>query len=61
MENQGIEEGRGVMKKAWGAIFFGTFTLCGCGIDSLFGTIQQQAGWIALFAIMLIAAAMAER
>lgn len=49
------------MKRAWGAIFFGTFTLCGCGIDSLFGTIQQQAGWIALFVIMLIAAAMAER
>lgn len=49
------------MKKAWGAIFFGTFTLCGCSMDCLFGTVQQQAGWIALFVIMAIAAAMAER
>ena len=55
MEDQGLAtEGRVDMKK--GVPFLLSFILCGCGVDNIFGTIEQQATWIALFVILGICA-----
>ena len=44
------------MKKVLGAIFVICFILCGCGIESIFGTTEQRATWLALFTITVISA-----
>lgn len=42
------------MKKLIGALFTISFILCGCGIESIFGTTEQRVTWLALFTVMVI-------
>ena len=44
------------MKRIWGAVIWICFTLCGCGVESIFGTTDQKATWIAIFVAMVVAA-----
>lgn len=44
------------MKKLIGALFYISFTLCGCGVQSIFGTLEQRATWIAIFVVTVVAA-----
>lgn len=43
-------------KKISGVLFCVTFTLCGCGVENVFGTEEQRATWLALFVVMTVAA-----
>ena len=43
-------------RKVIGTVFFIGFTLCGCGVESLFGTPEQRATWIAVFVVTITAA-----
>lgn len=56
---QQILQGSGEEKMSKGVaaiIFFFAWLICGCGIESLFGTIEQRATWIAFFVILAICA-----
>lgn len=43
-------------RKVIGTVFFIGFTLCGCGVESLFGTPEQRATWVAIFIVTMAAA-----
>ena len=42
------------MKKIIGTLFYISFALCGCGIESVFGTSEQRVTWVAIFTVMLV-------
>ena len=44
------------MKKVIGTIFTTGLILSGCGVESIFGTPEQRATWIAIFVVTVIAA-----
>ena len=57
MESKVIEKKRGfVMKKLIGILFLVSFILCGCGIESIFGTTEQRVTWFAIFAVVVVSA-----
>ena len=57
MENQDAEKKRGFeMKKLCGVLFTIAFILCGCGVESIFGTSEQQITWVAILVVMVVAA-----
>ena len=43
------------MKKVIGALFVTGFSLCGCGVESIFGTTEQRVTWVAVFTVTVVA------
>lgn len=43
-------------EKVIGTAFFIGLTLCGCGVESVFGTPEQRATWFAILAVTVVAA-----
>lgn len=43
-------------EKVIGTLFFIGLTLCGCGVESVFGTPEQRATWIAVCVVTIVAA-----
>ena len=37
-------------------LFFIGLTLCGCGVENIFGTTEQQVTYIAIFVLTIVAA-----
>ena len=43
-------------KNVIGTIFYIGLTLCGCGVESVFGTPEQRTTWVAIAVVTVVAA-----